>query len=224
MIEDISKKKPSSAKTGGVLKVDHQIMKQENAMGSKLIDSSAAQEGQELKNKIGSKPGQESQQKENRERQRQSETMSQGKAVAADNQMNVFNNNKHEQTIDALSSPKLPPASTTATIPIPSKNNNEANKENNAEMNNSPSMKTLDDNSRSLINSMPKPFKVNNIPNDNSLPDEQQLTSLSESNDSMTPATVATEPDQNHLSCMSSFLCEKKYTQSSRRITREEQR
>ena len=49
------------------------IMKQENAMGSKLIDSSAAQEGQELKNKIGSKPGQESQQKENRERQRQSQ-------------------------------------------------------------------------------------------------------------------------------------------------------
>ena len=181
IIEDISKKKPSSVKPG-VLDND-QIMK-ENAIGQ-LIDSSA-QGGQEQKTRIGSKPGQESQHKENRDRHKQAETMSQGKA---DNQMNTFNN-MHEQTIDDLPSQKLP---TTAAITIPSRS--EANKDNSVEMGNSPSTKA-DDNSRSLINSLPKPFKVNNIPND-SLNDEQPQTHLSESNESMT-AQSASEPKESY--------------------------
>ena len=182
IIEDISKKKPSSVKPG-VLDND-QIMK-ENAIGQ-LIDSSA-QGGQEQKTRIGSKPGQESQHKENRDRHKQAETMSQGKA---DNQMNTFNN-MHEQTIDDLPSQKLP---TTAAMTIPSRS--EANKDNSVEMGNSPSTKA-DDNSRSLINSLPKPFKVNNIPND-SLNDEQPQTHLSESNESMT-AQSASEPKDTAL-------------------------
>ena len=183
IIEDISKKKPSSVKPG-VLDND-QIMK-ENAIGQ-LIDSSA-QGGQEQKTRIGSKPGQESQHKENRDRHKQAETMSQGKA---DNQMNTFNN-MHEQTIDDLPSQKLP---TTAAMTIPSRS--EANKDNSVEMGNSPSTKA-DDNSRSLINSLPKPFKVNNIPND-SLNDEQPQTHLSESNESMT-AQSASEPKESYHS------------------------
>lgn len=181
IIEDISKKKPSSVKPG-VLDND-QIMK-ENAIGQ-LIDSSA-QGGQEQKTRIGSKPGQESQHKENRDRHKQAETMSQGKA---DNQMNTFNN-MHEQTIDDPPSQKLP---TTAAMTIPSRS--EANKDNNVEMGNSPSTKA-DDTSRSLINSLPKPFKVNNIPND-SLNDEQPQTHLSESNESMT-AQTASEPKESY--------------------------
>ena len=181
IIEDISKKKPSSVKPG-VLDND-QIMK-ENAIGQ-LIDSSA-QGGQEQKTRIGSKPGQESQHKENRDRHKQAETMSQGKA---DNQMNTFNN-MHEQTIDDLPSQKLP---TTAAMTIPSRS--EANKDNSVEMGNSPSTKA-DDNSRSLINSLPKPFKVNNIPNE-SLNDEQPQTHLSESNESMT-AQSASEPKESY--------------------------
>ena len=128
--------------------IENQI--NERADSSKQIER-IAHEGQgQQKVKVGSMPVQDS---ELEKRPRPSETMSQGKA--ADNQMNLFS---------AKQEPASQKTTNDAMHPVSAADNDKSIPDVNGT--------TKTDESRALINSLPKPFQANNIPNDEEIVSE----------------------------------------------------
>ena len=149
--------------------IDNQI--NERADSSKQIER-IAHEGQgQQKDKVGSLPVQDSEQEK---RPKPSETMSQGKA--ADNQMNLFSA-KQELASQKTTNDVMYPVSAEVDKSLPDVNGTAS--------------KT--DENRALINSLPKPFQANNIPNDEE-PVSENSREISRVEKAQEPLHIETQP------------------------------
>eukprot|EP00093_Oithona_nana_P004102 04102.XXX_99616_91862_1 [CDS] Oithona nana genome sequencing. len=147
--------------------IDNQI--NERADSSKQIER-IAHEGQGQQ-KVGSLPVQDSEQEK---RPKPSETMSQGKA--ADNQMNLFSA-KQELASQKTTNDVMYPVSAEVDKSLPDVNGTAS--------------KT--DENRALINSLPKPFQANNIPNDEE-PVSENSREISRVEKAQEPLHIETQP------------------------------
>ena len=149
--------------------IDNQI--NERADSSKQIER-IAHEGQgQQKDKVGSLPVQDSEQEK---RPKPSETMSQGKA--ADNQMNLFSA-KQELASQKTTNDVMHPVSAEVDKSLTDVNGTAS--------------KT--DENRGLINSLPKPFQANNIPNDEE-PVSENSREISRAEKAQEPLHIETQP------------------------------